>query len=89
MWAVFWITFQLGWLVGFVLIGIASFKLTQEQMAVEAGMLLGTFATYQMNTNGFPPAFFISALPPDVAYRKRPCASFSPQAFLHPFHWCN
>ena len=38
VWAVFWITFQLGWLVGFVLIGIASFKLTQDQMAVEAGM---------------------------------------------------
>jgi hypothetical protein len=40
VWAVFWITFQLAWLIGFVLIGIASFKLTPEQMAVEAGMCL-------------------------------------------------
>ncbi|KAF8270684.1 peptidase M50B-like-domain-containing protein [Lactarius quietus] len=39
VWAVFWITFQLGWLVGFILIGIASFKLTEEQMAVEADVL--------------------------------------------------
>ena len=41
MWAVFWIIFQLCWLVGFVLIGVASFKLTPDQMAVEAGMYLG------------------------------------------------
>jgi hypothetical protein len=42
VWAVFWIAFQLAWLVGFVLIGIASFKLTQEQMFVEAQRFLPT-----------------------------------------------
>ncbi|KAH9166723.1 hypothetical protein EDB89DRAFT_2002009 [Lactarius sanguifluus] len=42
VWAVFWITFQLAWLVGFVLIGIASFKLTPDQMYVEAARFLPT-----------------------------------------------
>lgn len=42
VWAVFWIAFQLAWLVGFVLIGIASFKLTPEQMFVEAQRFLPT-----------------------------------------------
>jgi hypothetical protein len=46
VWAVFWIAFQLAWLVGFVLIGIASFKLTQEQMFVEARMSLNTLVTW-------------------------------------------
>jgi hypothetical protein len=37
VWALFWITFQLAALGGFVLIGLASFKLTQDQMNAEAG----------------------------------------------------
>ncbi|KAI9509126.1 peptidase M50B-like-domain-containing protein [Russula earlei] len=36
VWAMFWITFQLGALVGFVFIGIASFRLTKDQMYAEA-----------------------------------------------------
>ena len=85
VWVVFWITFQLGWLVGFVLIDIASFKLTQDQMAFEAAMLLETLTTYRMNTNRFPPAFFISALPPGVAHCKRHCDSFLHGHFLYHF----
>jgi hypothetical protein len=37
VWALFWITFQLAALAGFILIGLASFKLSQEQMNAEAG----------------------------------------------------
>ena len=36
MWAMFWIVFQLGTLIGFIFIGIAAFKLTPDQMNVEA-----------------------------------------------------
>jgi hypothetical protein len=32
----FWIVFQLGSLIGFIFIGIAAFKLTPDQMNVEA-----------------------------------------------------
>ncbi|KAH9970973.1 peptidase M50B-like-domain-containing protein [Lactifluus volemus] len=42
VWALFWITFQLGALVGFIFIGLASFKLSQEQMNAEAARFLPT-----------------------------------------------
>ena len=37
VWAFIWITFEVAMLIGFVLIGIASFKRTQDQMYAEAG----------------------------------------------------
>jgi len=37
VWAFIWITFEIAMLIGFVLIGIASFKRTQDQMYAEAG----------------------------------------------------
>ena len=37
----FWIAFQLGSLIGFIFLGIAAFKLTPEQMNVEAGKFQG------------------------------------------------
>jgi len=36
----FWIAFQLGALVGFVFLGIAAFKLTEDEMNAEAGKSL-------------------------------------------------
>lgn len=36
----FWIVFQLAALIGFIFIGLVSFKLTTEQMNAEAGKLL-------------------------------------------------
>jgi hypothetical protein len=37
VWAMFWIVFQLGSLIGFIFLGIVAFKLTPEQMNAEAG----------------------------------------------------
>ncbi|KAI0258710.1 peptidase M50B-like-domain-containing protein [Gloeopeniophorella convolvens] len=42
VWAMFWIVFQLSVLVGFILVGIVSFKLTKGQMYVEAKRFLPT-----------------------------------------------
>ncbi|KZP16643.1 hypothetical protein FIBSPDRAFT_957884 [Athelia psychrophila] len=42
VWALFWILFQIGMLIGFVLIGIASFKLTSDQMDYQAALFLPT-----------------------------------------------
>ncbi|KAF8464545.1 peptidase M50B-like-domain-containing protein [Russula ochroleuca] len=42
VWAMFWIVFQLGSLIGFIFIGIAAFKLTPDQMNVEASRFLPT-----------------------------------------------
>jgi hypothetical protein len=41
----FWIVFQLAALVGFIFIGIVSFKLTDEQMRAEAGKFLNNSAS--------------------------------------------
>jgi hypothetical protein len=40
VWAIFWIIFQIAALIGFVFIGIVSFKLTGDQMRAEAGEFL-------------------------------------------------
>ncbi|KAF8494752.1 peptidase M50B-like-domain-containing protein [Hysterangium stoloniferum] len=40
VWAIFWIMFQLAALVGFLFIGIVSFRRTTEQMQAEAGKFL-------------------------------------------------
>ncbi|KAI0269627.1 peptidase M50B-like-domain-containing protein, partial [Russula aff. rugulosa BPL654] len=37
VWAMFWIVFQLGSLIGFIFLGIAAFKLTPDEMNAEAG----------------------------------------------------
>lgn len=42
VWAIFWIIFQLAALIGFIFIGIVSFKLTEEQMRTEAGKFITT-----------------------------------------------
>jgi len=42
VWAIFWIIFQLAALIGFIFIGIVSFKLTEEQMRAEAGKFIAT-----------------------------------------------
>ena len=40
VWAMFWIAFQLGSLIGFIFIGIVSFKLTTDEMNSQAGKFL-------------------------------------------------
>jgi len=42
VWATFWIFFEIAAVIGFILIGIASFKLTSDQMNVEAASFLPT-----------------------------------------------
>ncbi|TDL23771.1 hypothetical protein BD410DRAFT_787052 [Rickenella mellea] len=42
VWATFWILFEVGVLIGFIFIGIASFKLTPAQMYVQAAGWLPT-----------------------------------------------
>jgi len=42
VWAMFWIVFQLGSLIGFIFLGIAAFKLTPDQMNAEAARFLPT-----------------------------------------------
>ncbi|OCH93632.1 hypothetical protein OBBRIDRAFT_885307 [Obba rivulosa] len=42
LWATIWILFEIGALIGFVLLGIAAFKLTPEQMREEAANFLPT-----------------------------------------------
>ncbi|KAI0058995.1 hypothetical protein BV25DRAFT_1179769 [Artomyces pyxidatus] len=42
IWALFWIIFEIAMLVGFVLIGIAAFKRTPDQMYAEAAQFLPT-----------------------------------------------
>jgi len=42
VWAIFWIIFQLAAIIGFIFIGIVSFKLTEEQMRAEAATFLPT-----------------------------------------------
>lgn len=42
VWAMFWIVFQLGSLIGFIFLGIAAFKLTPDQMNAEAAQFLPT-----------------------------------------------
>ncbi|KAJ3548744.1 hypothetical protein NM688_g5257 [Phlebia brevispora] len=42
LWAIFWISFQVAILTGFVLLGIACFKLTPAQMASQAAEFLPT-----------------------------------------------
>jgi len=42
VWATFWILFEIASLIGFVLIGIASFKRTTDQMYAEAAQFLPT-----------------------------------------------
>jgi len=42
VWAMFWIAFQLGSLIGFIFLGIAAFKLTPDQMNAEAARFLPT-----------------------------------------------
>ena len=39
MWALFWILFETGVLIAFILLGIAIFKRTPDQMRYEAGKL--------------------------------------------------
>ena len=37
VWAIFWILFEIGVLIGFILLGVAVFKRTPDQMRYEAG----------------------------------------------------
>lgn len=46
VWAMFWIAFQLGSLIGFIFIGIVSFKLTTDEMNAQAGEFLATFTVW-------------------------------------------
>lgn len=42
VWAALWIIFEVGVLIGFVLLGIVAFKRTNAQMFAEAGQFLPT-----------------------------------------------
>jgi len=42
VWAFIWILLEVAFLIAFVLIGIASFKLTTDQMAIQAAGFLPT-----------------------------------------------
>jgi hypothetical protein len=66
VWALFWITFQLGALVGFIFIGLASFKLSQEQMNAEAGK---SFESVSRRRTFAHRQFLFSAFPPNIAPR--------------------
>ena len=88
VWGIFWITFQLAWLVGFVLIDIASFHLLLDQMGEQAGTLSETLATRPSDDRheSLPCLsllflFFTSVLPPDIVRRKRHCPHFSSGIF--------
>jgi hypothetical protein len=50
----FWIAFQLGSLIGFIFIGIVSFKLTTDEMNAQAGKFLANSTVWdrQILTNG-------------------------------------
>ena len=52
VWAMFWIVFQLGSLIGFIFLGIAAFKLTPDEMNAEAGK-------FQILPPHFPHFFFL------------------------------
>jgi hypothetical protein len=59
VWAMFWIVFQLGSLIGFIFIGLAAFKLNLEQMNVEACEFLTNFSVWdrQIMTISFSARF--------------------------------
>ena len=42
VWAIFWITFEVAVIIGFVLLGIAAFKRTPDEMYAEAAQFLPT-----------------------------------------------
>jgi hypothetical protein len=42
VWALFWILFQTGALIGFILLGISQFKRSDEEMVYEASKFLPT-----------------------------------------------
>jgi len=42
VWAILWIMYEVVWLIGFMFIGIAAFKLTPDQMRVQAESFLPT-----------------------------------------------
>ncbi|EJF64240.1 peptidase M50B-like-domain-containing protein [Dichomitus squalens] len=42
VWAIFWIAFEVAVIIGFVLLGIAAFKRTPDEMAAEAAQFLPT-----------------------------------------------
>ncbi len=72
VWAMFWIVFQLAALVGFIFIGIVSFKLTDEQMRAEAGKFLNNSAVNPRAIDIIE-HFVFSYFSPNIA---QPCVSF-------------
>jgi hypothetical protein len=68
----FWIVFQLAALVGFIFIGIVSFKLTDEQMRAEAGKFLNNSVSTPVRSISLNILFF-SDFSPNIA---QPCVSF-------------
>jgi hypothetical protein len=79
VWAIFWIIFQIAALIGFVFIGIVSFKLTGDQMRAEAGkFLVNTSASVPSAIDNIEHSSPFSEFSPNIA---------QPRLFLSPFHF--
>ena len=60
VWAIFWILFETGVLIGFVLLGVAVFKRTPDQMRYEAGTSRDTFLPHaRWLISPYPTAHFL------------------------------